>query len=119
MDMRATWVAAALLAACGTKAVKPTATAPTATAGPLPDGAGGIGFDDMGFAPRLHKMIVPAGRTGNLVLIDPDDRSLTAISGFTKSSGGGGHGDGTTSADEGAGLLFASDRSKQRLVVVD
>jgi DNA-binding beta-propeller fold protein YncE len=100
-------------------AAKPSPDAPKPTAIVLPDGAGGIGFDDMGFARGLRKVIVPAGRTGNLVLIDPDSRALTAISGFTKSAGGGGHGDGTTSADEGAGLLFASDRSARRLVVVD
>ena len=39
---------------------------------PLPGGESGIGFDDMGFAPSIHKVLVPAGRSGNLDLIDPD-----------------------------------------------
>jgi hypothetical protein len=69
---------------------------------PIPGGAGGIGFDDLGFAPSLHRVLVPGGRTGNLLLIDPATREVTAISGFsTESSFGGGHGAGTTSADEG------------------
>src|SRR5262249_38366554 len=120
MPLRARWFAPLLLMAmCAAKAAKPTPGAPTATTIPLPDGTGGIGFDDLGFAPGLHKIVVPAGRTGNLDLIDPDTGAVTSIGGFTKSSGGAGHGDGTTSADEGDGLLFASDRSTRRLDVVD
>jgi DNA-binding beta-propeller fold protein YncE len=117
--MRARWFIPLLLGATCGAAAKPSPGAPAPTPVALPDGAGGIGFDDMGFAPGLRKVIVPAGRTGNLVLIDPGTRAVTAIGGFTKSSGGGGHGDGTTSADEGDGLLFASDRSTRKLVVVD
>jgi hypothetical protein len=30
----------------------------------LPGGESGIGFDDMGFAPSIHKVLVPAGRSG-------------------------------------------------------
>jgi hypothetical protein len=117
--MRPSWIALIAFATCSAKVVKPSPSAPKPTPVALPDGKGGIGFDDMGFAPGLRKVIVPAGRTGNLVLIDPDTRALTAIPGFSRSAGGGGHGDGTTSADEGAGLLFASDRNARRLVVVD
>jgi DNA-binding beta-propeller fold protein YncE len=96
------------------------AAAATTTPVPVPGGEGGIGFDDLVFSSRLHRLIVPGGRTGNLDLIDPATREVTAISGFSKESKfGGGHGEGTTSADEGRGLLFASDRSKRLLVVVD
>lgn len=90
-----------------------------AVAVPVPDGAGGIGFDDLIFSPALRQVLAPAGRTGNLDLVDPATRKVTAISGFSKSVFGGGHGEGTTSADEGRGLLFASDRSTRSLVVVD
>src|SRR5712692_8174025 len=77
----------------------------------LPGGDGGIGFDDMMFAPSLHKVLVPAGRSGNLDLIDPDTKQITAIGGFrSRASFGGGHSQGVTSADEGHGLLFATDR---------
>jgi DNA-binding beta-propeller fold protein YncE len=86
----------------------------------LPGGDGGIGFDDMGFAPSSHKVLVPAGRSGNLDLIDPDTKQVTAIGGFSgRTSFGGGHGRGVTSADEGRGLLFATDRDAKQLKVVD
>jgi DNA-binding beta-propeller fold protein YncE len=87
---------------------------------PLPGGESGIGFDDMGFAPSIHKVLVPAGRSGNLDLIDPDTMQVTAIGGFSsRKSFGGGHGQGVTSADEGRGLLFATDRDAKQLIVVD
>jgi len=87
---------------------------------PLPGGESGIGFDDMGFAPSIHKVLVPAGRSGNLDLIDPDTMQITAIGGFSsRKSFGGGHGQGVTSADEGRGLLFATDRDAKQLIVVD
>ena len=86
----------------------------------LPGGAGGIGFDDMGFAPSLRKVLVPAGRSGNLDLVDPDNKQVTAIGGFSsRKSFGGGHGQGVTSADGGRGLLFATDRDAKRLDVID
>jgi hypothetical protein len=87
---------------------------------PLPGGQSGIGFDDMGFAPSIHKVLVPAGRSGNLDLIDPDTKQVTAIGGFSsRKSFGGGHGQGVTSADEGRGILFATDRDARQLIVVD
>jgi DNA-binding beta-propeller fold protein YncE len=93
---------------------------PTTVAVPIPGGEGGIGFDDLMFSPRLHRVLVPGGRSGNLDLIDPATGEVTAIPGLSKESKfGGGHGEGATSADEGRGLLFASDRSKRLLVVVD
>ncbi len=86
----------------------------------LPGGESGIGFDDMGFAPSIHKVLVPAGRSGNLDLIDPDTMQVTAISGFSsRKSFGGGHGQGVTSADEGRGLLFVTDRDARQLIVID
>src|SRR5208337_1955428 len=86
---------------------------------PVPGGEGGIGFDDIGFAASLRKVIVPAGRSGNLDLIDPDSGQVTAIAGFSKRASFSGHGQGVTSADEGRGLLFATDRDAKRLDVVD
>ena len=87
---------------------------------PLPNGTGGIGFDDMGFARSLHSVLVPAGRSGNLDLIDPVTLQVTSIGGFSRRSAfGGGHGQGVTSADEGRGLLFATDRDERMLNVID
>ena len=85
----------------------------------LPNGEGGIGFDDLRFSPELHRVVVPAGRSGRLDLIDPETRAVDAISGFSSSSSARGHSQGTTSADAGEGLLFASDRTRGTLNVVD
>lgn len=90
------------------------------TAIELPGGAGGVGFDDLRYAPELQRLLVPAGQTGHLVLVEPGSQELTLISGF--GSGGeyrGGHGEGVTSADAGGGLLYAIDRTRQRLEVID
>ena len=92
----------------------------TMTALPLPGGEGGIGFDDLRFSPELGKLLVPAGRSGRLDLVDPKTRAIVEISGFSSSrEGARGHSQGTTSADFGDGLIFASDRSEQSLVVID
>lgn len=86
----------------------------------LPGGGAGIGFDDLRFAASLSVLLVPAGRTGALALIDPATRRATSILGFSKSEKfGGGHGEGTTSADEGGGYLFATDRTAGELAVVN
>jgi hypothetical protein len=69
---------------------------------PLPGGEGGIGFDDLQFSGELHRILVPAGRTGRLDLVEPASRSVEAIEGFSRSaSRERGHGEGTTSADAG------------------
>jgi hypothetical protein len=87
---------------------------------PLPGGEGGIGFDDLTFSPGLHRLLVPAGRTGNLDLIDPATRQIVPIAGFSAQGKiTQGHGDGTTSADVGRGLIFATDRTALKLVVID
>lgn len=87
---------------------------------PLPGGEGGIGFDDLTFSPGLHRLLVPAGRSGNLDLIDPATRQIVPIAGFSaQGKFVQGHGEGTTSADAGRGLLFAIDRTALKLVVID
>ena len=104
-----------LLASCATRAAELTAE-PFA----LPDGEGGIGLDDLAFVPSLHRVVVPAGRTGRLDLIDPQTRKLTQIGGFqTSAPAAGGHGAGPTSVDAGKGYLLAIDRTALRLSVVD
>ncbi len=86
----------------------------------LPGGAGGIGFDDLWFSPDLNRVLAPAGRTGRLDLIDPSTLAIESISGFSADEKfGGGHGQGTTSADAGAGLLFATDRGRSEVAVID
>ena len=40
----------------------------------IPGGSAGIGFDDLRFAPASGRVLVPAGRTGVLALVDPATR---------------------------------------------
>ena len=97
-----------------------TATLTALSPIPFPGGERGIGFDDLGFAPSLHRVLVSGGRTGKLMLIDPETGRSEIISGFTPGAEyGGGHGEGITSADEGPGVIFVTDRSSKRLNVVD
>ncbi|HET7041625.1 MAG TPA: hypothetical protein VFI13_06390, partial [Gemmatimonadales bacterium] len=71
---------------------------------PLPGGEGGIGLDDLAFPPGLRQVVVPAGRTGKIVLIDPQSRKTREITGFKSTPAGtGAHDAGPTSADEGKG----------------
>ncbi|MDB4956025.1 MAG: hypothetical protein JWO36_3594 [Myxococcales bacterium] len=111
---------AVLVLLFGSSAIaKPEIAKPTKLA--LPDGEAGIGFDDLMFSPTLHRVLAPAGRTGKLDLIDPKTQKIEPIAGFSADADkfGGGHGEGTTSADSGGGFIFASDRSRTELEIVD
>src|SRR5262249_33176006 len=80
----------------------------------------GIGFDDLRYSARLHRVLVPGGRSGRLNLINPDDLSVSSISGFSASGDySGGHDNGVTSVDESQALLYATDRTSGKLLVVD
>jgi DNA-binding beta-propeller fold protein YncE len=110
------------LAAAATPPTEPPPSAAVVlTAEPVavPGGEGAIGFDDLGFAPALGKVLVPAGRTGNLLLFEPVRRAGEIVPGFSAGSAGEGHGASVTSADFGRGLLFAIDRTARRLNVID
>jgi DNA-binding beta-propeller fold protein YncE len=86
----------------------------------LPGGEGGIGFDDLLYSRALDRVLVPGGRSGTLALVDPKTRKVESIGGFSSSqSFSGGHGEGTTSADAGDGFLFASDRNRKAIAIVD
>lgn len=100
--------------AADTPIAKPTKLA-------LPGGTNGIGFDDLMFVPSLHRVLAPAGRTGKLDLIDPKTQKIESVTGFSTDADkfSGGHGEGTTSADAGGGMLFASDRSRGEVAIVD
>jgi hypothetical protein len=113
-------VAACAASACHEAAATSTSAASQATFVAIPGGDGGIGFDDLRYSSRLGRVLVPAGRTGALCLVDPATAAVEPISGFGEAEGfAGGHGDGTTSVDEGRGLLFAIDRTKKEVAVVD
>jgi hypothetical protein len=86
----------------------------------LPGGEAGIGLDDLCFSPTLGELLVPAGRTGKLDLVDPSTGKVVEIAGFSSQKDfEGGHGEGITSVSEGAGLLFVTDRSSLELSIVD
>jgi hypothetical protein len=86
----------------------------------LPGIEGSIGFDDLRHSSELRRLLVPGGRSGRLYLVDPETNAVEAISGFSASAEAApGHSEGTTSAESGDGLIFASDRSQRELVVVD
>jgi len=86
----------------------------------LPDGAPGIGFEDLAFSGTLGRLLVPGGRSGNLVLVDPSMLSLAAVGGFASAPTYDGQSDvGVVSADEGNGIVYAVDRTRQELAVVD
>jgi DNA-binding beta-propeller fold protein YncE len=96
---------------------KPT---PSGTRVVIPGGAPGIGFDDLRYSRTLHRVLVPSGRAGVLALIEPESGAVTTIGGFsTSASYEGGHDFGVTAVDEGAGYLFATDRTGAKLHVID
>jgi len=86
----------------------------------LPGGTSGIGFDDLVFAGGIRRVLVPAGRTGKVFLLDPDSKAVSAIDGFSGSGiRAGGHQVVPTSADEGPQTLFVIDRTAKRLLLVN
>jgi DNA-binding beta-propeller fold protein YncE len=93
---------------------------PTPVTVPIPGGEKGVGFDDLRYSAALKRVLVPAANTGSIVLVKPGSWTITQIGTLGEAKGwGGGHDDGITSADEGRGFVFASDRTSERLLVVD
>ena len=95
------------------------ASPPSAAAIAIPGGEHGIGFDDMVYSPELRRFIIPAGQTGNLVLISPGSGALTVIAHVSDTTGAAGHGKGITSAAVGLGYIFAGNRSAQEIAIID
>lgn len=126
--MKTVWIALVALAAaaCSTRSGEAEAHGASAAVEPalapiaIPHGEGGVGFDELRYSPRLGRVLVPAGGTGQLVLVDPATGALETVAGFGHAARySGGHGDGTTSCDEGPACLFAIDRTAKVLAVVD
>jgi hypothetical protein len=86
----------------------------------LPQGAPGIGFDDLRFSFDLGKVLVPAGRSGSVDLVDPGTGAVSTIGGFSAEPRyQGGHDYGVTSVDQGRRWLYATDRTSLKLDVID
>lgn len=93
---------------------------PAGTVVTMPEGAPGIGFDDLRYSAALHRVLVPGGRSGRLDLVDPDTLEVTSISGFGATSDySGGHDDGPTAVEVAVGRVYVTDRTTRKLVVVD
>jgi len=99
---------------------QPSGSALQVTSVSIPDGEDGIGFDDMTYSVHLHKVLIPAGHTGKLYLIDPITYAMTAIGGFSSSPEyQKGHDIGITSADEGEGFIFVLDHGRNEIDAID
>jgi len=87
----------------------------------MPDGAPGIGFDDLQYSARLHRVLVPGGRSGKLDLVDPDTHEILSIGGFSTTSQfeSNGHDVGVTAVADLGSLLAVTDRTSGRLSLVD
>jgi hypothetical protein len=86
----------------------------------VPGGAPGVGFDDMRFSAALAQLLVPAGRTGDLELVDPSSEQIATVDGFSSQATYAGNTSfGVTSADEGKGVIYATDRTSKMLARVE
>src|SRR5438105_2300531 len=80
----------------------------------LPGAPKDLHLDDLLYAHSLRMLVVPGAETRSLYLVAADE-SVTQVSPFPPAGGGGG----ITSADEGVGLLFATDRTSRTVYVID
>src|SRR5258706_2417951 len=85
----------------------------------LPGGEGGIGFDDLRWCQPLKCLLVPAGGTGMLHFLGGAANHLATTTVRPPAPYKGGHDDGTPSADEGRGNVFATARTSRELLLVD
>jgi hypothetical protein len=82
------------------------------TLGPLslPGAAGSVGLDDLQYDAALGRVLVPAGESGNLDLVDPVTGAVTAVAIADAH---------VTSAAVAGNLLLTSDRKGLRLLALD
>lgn len=86
----------------------------------IPGGEGGVRLDDYYFDRTLNRLVVPAGRTGRLLFIDPKSSGVSSMVGFPAPAPSAGPvSGGLTSADGVGGVIFTTDRTDRALYVVD
>lgn len=87
----------------------------------IPGGHAGLDLDDIAFVPALDRIVVPAGQTGSLLLINPTNLATSEIGGVTAPAAGGQtpYDAATTSVSYGDGYLFASNHAPTQIVVID
>ena len=83
----------------------------------LPGVAGTVGLDDLQFDAGLGRVLVPAGASGNLDLVDPATGEVTAVP--VAGADGSAAGARVASAAVGGGFLFTADRAGHRLLALD
>jgi len=111
-------VLAMLLVSCSGLKLNPrnldTQTVPLGFKGP-------ISFDDFTYDSNHHLVIVPAGESGALVLINPTDMTKQTISGFSQQSDPDSSVSivGATSAAISGGFLFGVDKATQSIKTVE
>ena len=87
----------------------------------IPGAEGGVSFNDITYSPKLNKVIIPSGGTGQTVLIEPETGATRSVgllrpgSTYVK----GGPFQGVNSADEGEGVIFMMDRATRILSAWD
>src|SRR5579863_10222653 len=75
-----------------------------------------IGFDDVSYSDAIAHLIVPAGASGAIALIDPTTFGVEKIQVFDPAKdSGAGHGEGVTSADATSNQIAAADRTSRAL----
>ena len=120
MDFRASRIAALVALGLLATAARAADVNLVAKPVPIPGGSGGVRIDDFYFDRLLGKLVLPAGRTGQLDFVDPESFVVEALGGFPvpKKSTGTPMG-GLTSADAGPGVVFATDRTDRKLYIID
>ena len=105
----------------GAGVTPPDGGAPKSDRIAIPGGSTGIGFDDLMYSAKLHRVLAPSGWTGNVNLINPDTLEVTTISGFSSDPSwkSGDDTRGVGSADEGNGFVFGGDRTSTEIGVID
>ena len=111
------WLAEALLLASCEFALNPNQLNTTVI--PLSAAPSRISFNDMAYDEKLGKVIIPAGGTGQLALIDPNTLEVKNISGFTESDAATNQAAGAISAAVARGLIYVLDAGALKLDVID
>jgi hypothetical protein len=78
-----------------------------------------ISFDDFIYDSTLRRVIIPAGETGQVVLIDPKNRDIQWVSGFSQQVDPANPIVGTTAVAVSGGFLFGLDQATLTIKTID
>lgn len=77
-----------------------------------------ISFDDFIYDPHLRRVIIPAGETGQIVLIDPKDMNIQLISGFSQQVDPANPVVGATAVAVTGGFLYGVDQATNTIKTI-